>query len=174
MVLAVVWVSVQSGRVCLPRWWRKADLGLLVLIVLSTIRFGRGDVLGASLWATELAVGCSLLLALVVLPSSSGERRPTLTRLLESRVLVAVGLVSYSLFLWHEPLVRWFASRGITLEGRRGFLLNLVFVAAASGVLAAMSYRFVERPALRRKTVTIGRDSRSLTGKPDQPLPPLS
>jgi peptidoglycan/LPS O-acetylase OafA/YrhL len=44
--------------------------------------------------------------------------------------------------------------QGLTLEGRSGFVANLGVVAVASGVLAATTYRFVERPALARKTRT--------------------
>jgi peptidoglycan/LPS O-acetylase OafA/YrhL len=171
MTLAVVWVIVETGRMRLPEWWRKVAFGLMIAIGLSTTRFGRDEVLGASLWATDLAVGCTLLLALVVLPPSSGGRRAVLTRVLESRVLTAAGLVSYSLFLWHEPLVRWLTSRGITLDGRRGFVVNLVIVAAVSGALAALSYRFVERPALRHKAVTTREAPRSRTGRAgEEPL----
>jgi peptidoglycan/LPS O-acetylase OafA/YrhL len=148
--LAVLWVCVESGRITLPRWWRPVALVALVPIVLSTTQFREGQVLGASGWATVLALGCSILLALVVLEAEPRPRRG-LIRLLETRVMVAIGLVSYSLFLWHEPLVRWLASQGLTFDGRRGFFLNLVIVGAASGVLAALTYRFVERPALRRK-----------------------
>lgn len=50
-------------------------------------------------------VACALVLALVVLP---GRRAPgRLLRFLETRVLIAAGLISYPAFLWHEPLLRW-------------------------------------------------------------------
>jgi peptidoglycan/LPS O-acetylase OafA/YrhL len=67
-------------------------------------------------------------------------------------VLVAVGLASYSLFLWHEPVVRWLQQRGLTSGGTGGFWVNLLVLGALSGLLSGLTYRFVERPALRRKT----------------------
>jgi peptidoglycan/LPS O-acetylase OafA/YrhL len=73
-------------------------------------------------------------------------------RLLETRMLVAVGLASYSLFLWHEPVVRWLQQRGLTTGGTGGFWVSLLVVGALSGLLSGLTYRFVERPALRRKT----------------------
>jgi peptidoglycan/LPS O-acetylase OafA/YrhL len=150
MALAVLWVRVRSGTVRLPRWWRGAALAALGAIALSTTRFREGQVLGSSGWATVLALGCTLILALVVFaPPERG--RVSLARMLETRLFVAVGLASYSLFLWHEPLVRWLSHRGVTLEGRKGFILNLLLLAVVSGTLAALTYWFVERPALRLK-----------------------
>jgi peptidoglycan/LPS O-acetylase OafA/YrhL len=72
-------------------------------------------------------------------------------RLLEARVLVAAGVVSYSIFLWHEPLIRWLHDQGLTFEGADGFLVNLVLVAFVTGVASAITYRLVEEPALRLK-----------------------
>lgn len=150
MVLAVVWVSVAAGNLRLPAWWRGPVAVALIAIACSTRFFGEAEVLGPSGWATLLALGCSLLLALVVLPDA-GRRSSRLTKLLETRVMVAIGLASYSLFLWHEPLVRWLAAHGLTLGGRGGFLVNVLIVSSLSGVLAALSYHLVERPALVRK-----------------------
>jgi peptidoglycan/LPS O-acetylase OafA/YrhL len=152
MGLAVVWAAVDSRKLTLPGWWRGAAVAILVPIGLSTTQFGEGQVLGASGWATLLAIGCTLLVALAVMGTAEGRTHGRLGRVLQTRALVAVGLVSYSLFLWNEPLVRWLADKGITLEGRRGFLLNLVVVGVLSGILAALTYRFVETPAIRLKS----------------------
>jgi peptidoglycan/LPS O-acetylase OafA/YrhL len=155
--LAVAWAAVASGQIRLPAWWRAAAATALVPIALSTTRFGEGQVLGASGWATVLAIGCTLVLALTVMGAAEDRRPGRLGRLFETRVFVAVGLASYSLFLWHEPLVRWLSDRGLTFAGQRGFFLNLLLIAAASGALSAISYRFVEVPALRRKARTTTR-----------------
>jgi peptidoglycan/LPS O-acetylase OafA/YrhL len=90
-----------------------------------------------------------VLLALVVLWDPREERPPPTLRLLESRALVAIGVVSYSLFLWHEPLVRFLRAHSLTLGGPGGLVGNLVVVGIVAGVLSALTYRFVEAPALR-------------------------
>jgi peptidoglycan/LPS O-acetylase OafA/YrhL len=90
-------------------------------------------------------------LAVVVLP----DRAPSpslLVGLLASRPLVAVGLASYSLFLWHDPVQRLLHERGLTMDGSGGLVVNLAVLGLLSGLLSALTYRFVERPALRRKT----------------------
>lgn len=76
----------------------------------------------------------------------SAESRQTLvSRLLSLRGLVFVGLISYSLYLWHWVLfvfAKHLAMRELTLEEKLALILLSVVVAAAS-------WRFVEQP-LRR------------------------
>src|SRR5215203_5531787 len=74
-----------------------------------------------------------------------------LTANLEARPGVAIGLVSYSVFLWHEPLEHWLRIHGLTVAGPVGLGVNIVVLAAVTGLLSALTYRFVEVPALRHK-----------------------
>jgi hypothetical protein len=66
-------------------------------------------VLGAS-GSTLLSIGSTLLPALTMMGST--ERRPY-GRLglgpVQERECCRIDLASFSLFSWHEPLVRWFA-----------------------------------------------------------------
>ncbi|MFK8251502.1 acyltransferase family protein [Ancylobacter terrae] len=63
-------------------------------------------------------------------------------RVLSWRPMVAVGLISYSLYLWHWPvIVFWRRFMGGEIEGA-----GLAAVAALSLVLAGASYALVERP----------------------------
>ncbi|MBV8687265.1 MAG: acyltransferase [Alphaproteobacteria bacterium] len=85
-----------------------------------------------------LPVGASVLL--VALCCARPADLPA--RLLESRPAVAVGLASYSLYLWHWPLLalaRW--TFGLDTP------LKLSATLAAVAFAAFLSYRFVERPA---------------------------
>lgn len=154
MGLAVLMVSIEHGRLRLPTWWRAPTYGLVfALACIAMLLADRGLIYtyrGAVPY--ELLTGaCALaLLALVVLPSGDGSAS-IVTRILETRVFAALGLVSYSLFLWHEPLQRLAFSEGLTLSGASGFWFNLLLLGAISVVLAVLTYRFVERPALERK-----------------------
>src|SRR5262249_41013927 len=71
-------------------------------------------------------------------------------RILSSSIPVAIGLISYSLYLWHWPLLvlaaYWFVRPLTTAEG-------LVVVAAAV-LLATASWRFVEQPFRRRSVLS--------------------
>jgi peptidoglycan/LPS O-acetylase OafA/YrhL len=63
-------------------------------------------------------------------------------KLLRWRPLVAIGLVSYSSYLWHHPLFA-FAKHRASRELPTGWLLAL---AAVSLLLAFVSWRWVEQP----------------------------
>jgi peptidoglycan/LPS O-acetylase OafA/YrhL len=97
-----------------------------------------------------MAIEAAILLALVVLPDDV-RHQSRLRRFLNTRALTAAGLASYSVFLWHEPLVRWLAKRGATVGGRPGFFVNVVVLGLFTAALSALTYFFVERPALSRK-----------------------
>jgi peptidoglycan/LPS O-acetylase OafA/YrhL len=154
--LAVLWAATTLGLIRLPRWWRPAaTLGLVFSALLAVGLTDRGILdryQGAFQYEALLSLSCVLLIALVVLPNKERASQPVLVRILEWRPIAAIGLVSYSLFLWHEPVIRFLQQRGMTLGGPQGFGINLVFAALVSGLLAALTYRFVEAPFMRRKS----------------------
>jgi peptidoglycan/LPS O-acetylase OafA/YrhL len=149
MALAIARVDAEDGLLRLPRWWRRAAATAFLAIAAFLALYGEGE-LSYSPGNTLAAVACALLLALVVLPGRSVDASP-LVRGLERRAFIAVGVVSYSVFLWHEPLIRWLDEHGLTASGRTGFILDLALVAGVTGVAATLTYRFVEAPALRLK-----------------------
>jgi peptidoglycan/LPS O-acetylase OafA/YrhL len=66
-------------------------------------------------------------------------------RLLSSRLLTFVGLISYSLYLWHWPLIVFFKSQfGLPSHPEQ------VLLATASIAIAVLSWRYVESPFRRR------------------------
>jgi peptidoglycan/LPS O-acetylase OafA/YrhL len=163
MLVAVLHTEVVDGTLSLPRHWRRFAVGLAVAVFLPcawTIGGGEQSYLPQN---TGEALALGVVLATIVVPA--GERRPLrLVRLLESPVFVAVGVASYSLYLWHFPVTVWLAAHGLTLGGGWGALLvNLAEVALVAGVLSALSYRLVERPAMRRKRSTRGLRSEPAT-----------
>jgi peptidoglycan/LPS O-acetylase OafA/YrhL len=158
MALAVLHVLVVREEVELPKLWRPTTFAALVGVVGATLFLvDRGIIFryqGAPIYEGLTSIACALLLAIVVLPE--GWDRPVATvRILQSRALVAAGLASYSLFLWHEPIVRWLNREGFTLAGSNGFWLNLMLTAVVAGALSAGTYLLVERPALARKAVRL-------------------
>src|SRR5262249_29167029 len=81
--------------------------------------------------------------ALLLLTGWTGQ--PLVTRFLSSGPMVGVGLISYSLYLWHWPLLsfaRYQLDRPLLLA-ETGGLLSL------SLILALLTYRYVEQPARR-------------------------
>ncbi len=77
----------------------------------------------------------------------AGERPHRATRLLAWRPLVALGLVSYSLYLWHWPLFV-FARTWLIVPITP---LQTVAVFAAAVAMSVVSWRWVEQPLRRRR-----------------------
>lgn len=67
----------------------------------------------------------------------------TLTaRLLSTRPMVAIGLISYSLYLWHQPVFAFARIRSLTEPS----MVLMSSLALVCGVLAYLSWRFIETP----------------------------
>ena len=68
------------------------------------------------------------------------------------RPLVAIGVISYGLYLWHWPIDVWLDEARTGLSGFALFALRL----AVTGVIATASYFFVERPIRRNGLAPLG------------------
>ena len=119
----------------LARAWRNpAGWWGLALILLSAYFFDK-DMAFPGYWAALPALGAALVLL-------AGMNSSVNSLWLASRPLVAIGLISYPLYLWHWPLLsfaRILASQTPSMEVRLG-LVGLSFV------LAYLTYRWVEQP----------------------------
>lgn len=91
---------------------------------------------------TVMALGaaCAIVGAIQAPPGALG-------RVLGARPLVAAGVISYSLYLWHLPVFEYLARE---TPGWTPWLRSLVGV-VVSLVAATFSYRCIERPFLRRR-----------------------
>jgi peptidoglycan/LPS O-acetylase OafA/YrhL len=153
LALAVALVEYQDGRLRLPRWWRPVAGIAGVVVAVTAIKLTVDGTILARWEPAIIAIACSLLLALTVL--SVSDSRSRLVATLDSRTLVAAGLASYSVYLWHYPVILWLRDHNLTISGGFGaYVLNLTVVAAAVGVLSGLTYNYVEKPALRFKART--------------------
>ena len=85
---------------------------------------------------------CGALLILL----SGTEQRPLVNRILGSRPLVLMGLCSYSLYLWHWPLL---VLTGI-YRNRELAAAEVASVLGASVLISFVSWRYIEQPFRRR------------------------
>jgi peptidoglycan/LPS O-acetylase OafA/YrhL len=163
MAVAVLFVEVEDGRLTLPDRWRLFACGLAAAIFLPcawTMHQGEQSYLPQN---TGQALAIALVFAALVLPAEPGAGKERAIGWLEAPFLVAFGIVSYSVFLWHVPATHWLAGHGMMLEGWGGLLVNAAIVALVVGALSALTYRFVERPALSYKRST--QDPRTVGGR---------
>ncbi|MET0364215.1 MAG: acyltransferase family protein [Sphingobium sp.] len=121
------------------RWAEAASLGGAALIVGAIALFSdRTPFPGAS--ALVPCIGAAL-----IVHAGAGEGRPLVNRLLACRPLVLIGLMSYSIYLWHWPIfvyVRYYAIEELTTVQS---LLVLLFCLG----VGALSWRFIEQPFRR-------------------------
>lgn len=130
---AALWL--RSGRPAPARPLRSA-LALLgvVSVAVAMVTFDRGTDF-PSLW-TVLPVAGTVLLILF-----AGPDEPV-GRLMGHRIPVAVGLVSYSAYLWHQPVFVFYKLR---MMEEIAPLAALGLIALSLG-LATLTWRFVEQP----------------------------
>jgi peptidoglycan/LPS O-acetylase OafA/YrhL len=135
-------VATSAPR-ALPRWVGWVALALTTAACLAPIAHFPGA------GALPAVAGAALLLAAIHGGATNA--------LLASRPMVGVGLISYSLYLWHWPLL---TIDRLLRVGPAPLAVRLGLVAAAV-LLAIASYRYVETPLRRpwgssRRTVAIG------------------
>lgn len=93
-------------------------------------------------YALVPSVGTAMILAFA-------NQESVLGRLLSQRIMVGVGLISYSAYLWHQPIFTFVYIGG----WRPGLIFNLG-LALISLLLAWASWYFVENPFRDRKAVS--------------------
>jgi peptidoglycan/LPS O-acetylase OafA/YrhL len=71
-----------------------------------------------------------------------GDKETLVGRLLGNKILVGIGLISYSAYLWHQPI---FAFTRIRLLNYPSDLL-MIFLCLISIFLAYFSWRYIEKP----------------------------
>lgn len=74
----------------------------------------------------------------------SGNRSRFLSRILKFRLMVFVGLISYSLYLWHWPLIAYLHYTQVVIGVEVGAAVFFLSV-----LLAWLSWKFVENPMRR-------------------------
>jgi peptidoglycan/LPS O-acetylase OafA/YrhL len=113
----------------------------LLLIVVTIVALPEGS--PAPIWAAVPPVaGTALILRYC--------RQGRCQRLLASAPFVGIGLISYSAYLWHQPLFA-FARIASLSEPSRGVFTALI---ATSLCLAYLSWRFVEQPFRDRRRLS--------------------
>jgi peptidoglycan/LPS O-acetylase OafA/YrhL len=73
----------------------------------------------------------------------SSPRSSWIRSLLSSRALVALGVRSYGVYLWHWPLI-WMLVVKTEIAG----LAMLAIVLPTAIALSALTYRYIEKPVL--------------------------
>jgi SGNH domain (fused to AT3 domains) len=136
------WELLIGSLLALPNMWKSSSIAVSravgiagLLMVAWSIHYTDPAASFPGLMALPPCVGSAMIIW-------SGECAVTLPiALLSMRPAVLVGKWSYSIYLYHWPLL-FFASRAAPDGQYNGY-----FVLAASLTLAAITYRYIEQPA---------------------------
>lgn len=130
----------KQGNQFSPTLSRSLSVVGLALITLAVLVFNK-DTPFPGLNALVPTVGAGLL----ILSAWPGT---LVGKLLGSRILVGIGLISYSAYLWHQPLLAFARHRSFTDPGA----VLIAWMIVLTFGLAYVTWRFVEQP-FRRKGV---------------------
>ena len=89
--------------------------------------------------------------ALLIISGKNSDSMGVVNRIMSYKHFVFIGLISYSLYLWHWPIFTYIQYLGLELEGA----LRIAAIILAI-VLAYLSYRFVEQPIRYANLPTFG------------------
>ncbi|MEU6079127.1 acyltransferase [Streptomyces sp. NPDC047108] len=89
----------------------------------------------------------SLLWVVLLYSTIHVRRRGRWHKALTARWLTGAGLVSYSLFIWHEPIMLKLYTSGLLPSGPSGYPLATLIVLAVAVPAAVASYWLIEYPS---------------------------
>jgi peptidoglycan/LPS O-acetylase OafA/YrhL len=125
------------------RWWLAALAAAMMLVDLSVA--GHVDVRWIPLHSLAIGVLVAVVIGHVVTQPSAA-----LARFLSLPPLVKIGLMSYSLYLWHFPIFTLLQD-GVVIDGHAGLRFGLKMITTAAATWG--SWRFVEGRSMRRARV---------------------
>jgi len=131
---ATAWLARHTARFRLKPLWQGAIVVLAILAFVSFVLKWDSAWVFPGYWALVPVAFAVFFIAI-------GSRRPEAS-ILASRPMVAIGLISYPLYLWHWPLLSYLNILKGGLESSA--LRNCVVIAAV--ILAVLTYWLVEQP----------------------------
>ena len=136
-----------------PRWLAYGSWAVLCALLIA-----------APVGGLMLTAGFTLVaIASAVIATDAAAGRSLAARLLRTKPLVAVGTVSYGLYLWHFPIIHLLEPG---LSAHLPHALAVVVVVILFTAAALLSYVLVERPALALKRRRFERRGRQAAGAP--------
>jgi len=134
--------SIQTIKI---ERWQRESLGLIGLTLIAySIFFFDDHTLFPSFYALVPIIGTVLIIAFTTIDTLVGK-------ILSQRLFVGIGLISYSLYLWHQPLFAFLRLKSVGEPEPRLFIIAI----ALSFVFAMLSYQYVEKPFRKKSANTV-------------------
>ena len=146
---------------------RAWELGVGAMLVLLAVKSKPGDILGkygATVGIILIGVAIHYFTDAIPFPGwyalvpvigtalviVYGSTDIVLGSILRARACVFIGLISYSLYLWHQPILAFMRLRW----NHEMTLLSAISAIILAFVMAILSWRFVEAPFRNRRTIS--------------------
>ncbi|HEX7873799.1 MAG TPA: acyltransferase family protein [Sphingobium sp.] len=157
---SVVMMQVDPSAAFYLTPFRMWELLLGALLALRAVPVPQGRWAEVASMSGAVLVGCAITLfsdqtpfpgvaalapcvgAALIVQAGAGERRPLVNRMLACRPVVFIGLISYSVYLWHWPIfvyVRYYAIEELTTA-------QSLLVLSICLAVGALSWHFIEQP----------------------------
>jgi len=111
-----------------------------LLLIGHSILFFNDEMFHPSFYTLSPIIGVCLIIWF-------SNKNELITKILSTKLFVGIGLISYSLYLWHYPI---FAFNRITFLTRDNIFFELLLILSVL-VLTIFSYYFVEKPFRNKK-----------------------
>ena len=98
--------------------------------------------------------------ALLIASSVLAPNTDRINRALTGAALARLALISYSLYLWHEPVLLWLDTHLHLNHDAAYFPLTAALLVTASLPLAQLSYQLIERPFNNLRTIMTAQGTR--------------
>ncbi|MCT3672007.1 acyltransferase [Elizabethkingia anophelis] len=129
-------IILVNGKIKLSKNINPLFLSIVgVLMIFYSIIFIDEKTLFPGITAFIPCIGVSLILI------SSDN---LITKFLSHKIVVYIGSLSYSLYLWHWPIMAYIRYRNGVYEGYQFTFTEIIFITILTFVLAWISYKFVE------------------------------
>ena len=110
------------------------------LLILHSFFFFNDQMLHPSIYTLSPIVGTSLIIWF-------SNKDEIITKILSLKIIVGIGLISYSLYLWHYPIFA-FARISNLIQGE---IYNKLLLGMTILILSIISYKYIEQPFRNKK-----------------------
>ena len=114
--------------------------GIGLVLIGYSILFFDGNILHPSFYTLSPIIGTCLIIWF-------SQKDELITKILSTKLFVGIGLISYSLYLWHYPVFCF----NYFVEFTDGIFLKKIFLFIFIIILSLFSYCFIERPFRDKK-----------------------
>ncbi len=136
----LAYFEIKSGHRSYKKIFIKTLPALGIILIFHSIIFFDDKMYHPSFYSISPIIGVCLLIWFT-------NKDEVITKILSSKLFVGIGLISYSLYLWHYPLFAFVRITNFAEENiLNGLLVGIILI-----ILSILSFHFIEQPARNKK-----------------------